>query len=101
MKHMSKSISKDELNSLLSQNDKIFIIDVRTDEEYRKKHIPNAINIPIDEIESRIRSMDSDTTYVTACGKGGGRSEQGASILSEMGYKAFFLEGGTFGWFGE
>lgn len=98
---MSKSISKDELNSLLSKNVKIFIIDVRTVEEYRIQHIPNAINIPIAEIESGISSMDSDATYVTACGKGGGRSEKGASILSEMGYKAFFLEGGTFGWFSE
>jgi rhodanese-related sulfurtransferase len=44
-------------------------------------------------------TADSDTIIVTACGKGGGRSESGANYLrSAFPNQAYFLEGGTFGW---
>lgn len=96
---MESTISKQKLQEFLNGNNKVTIIDVRSSEEFEAQHIPNAINIPVDELQERIINMGQDQLFVTACGKGGGRSEKGASILNEMGYKAFFLEGGTFGWF--
>ena len=76
------------------------IIDVRNPEEYAEKHIPGAINIPLSELEYRSKELAKDTIIITACGKGGGRSAQGAGLLKQLGFSnANYLCGGTFGWY--
>lgn len=80
--------------------DELVIIDVRSPEEYAEKHIPAAINIPLKELESRSKELSKQAIIITACGKGGGRSAQGAALLQQLGFgKANYLCGGTFGWF--
>src|SRR5581483_1229294 len=95
-----KSIIPAELNQLLKGVNGVTVIDVRSKEEYKQKHIPFAINVPIELIEAKKRSLDLRNTIVTVCAKGGGRSEKAANFIREN-YTAevFFLEGGTFGWF--
>lgn len=91
-----------ELNTLknkLKSKNEIVIIDVRSNEEYNEKHIPNAINIPLDKLENEAKTFDKNKFYVTACGKGGSRSAVGAEKLKQMKFKALWLGGGTFGWF--
>jgi rhodanese-related sulfurtransferase len=90
-----------ELQQLLNQSpDQIIIIDVRSPEEYAEKHIPGAINIPLGELESRSKELSEQALIITACGKGGGRSAEAAAILKQQGFsKAFFLCGGTVGWY--
>lgn len=69
-------------------------------EEFAKKHIPGAINIPLSELESHSKKLSKDATIITTCGKGGGRSAQGAEILNQLGFNnANYLCGGTFGWY--
>lgn len=90
-----------DLQQLIKQSpDKLTIIDVRCPEEYAAKHIPGAINFPLNELENRTKVLSKQTIIITACGKGGGRSEQGAALLKQMGFiNANFLCGGTFGWY--
>jgi len=90
-----------ELQKLIKQSpEQLTIIDVRNPDEYAEKHIPGAINIPLGELESRSKELANDAIIITACGKGGGRSAQGAELLKQIGFrKANFLCGGTFGWF--
>lgn len=94
-------IAVEKLQQLLRQStDAIIIIDVRNPEEYAEKHIPGAINIPLSKLESGIMELSKQTTIITACGKGGGRSAQAAQLLKQFGFiKANFLCGGTFGWY--
>jgi len=89
------------MKQLIKQSpDQLTIIDVRSPEEFAEKHIPGAINIPLSELESRSSELSRQTTIITACGKGGGRSAQGAELLKQLGFsKANYLCGGTFGWF--
>ena len=76
------------------------IIDVRNPDEYAEKHIPGAINFPLNELENRTKVLSKQTIIITACGKGGGRSAQAAELLKQLGFiKANFLCGGTFGWY--
>jgi len=83
------------------QNKKNYtIIDVRTTEEREKGYILNSIHIPIDELENRIKTLPKDKLYITACGKGGGRSIKASEILRQNKYKAQWLCGGTIGWIG-
>ena len=92
----------EELQQLLKQSpDQFTIIDVRTPEEYADKHIPAAINIPLDELNSHVNELSKQSIIITACAKGGGRSAEAAALLKQQGFNnATFLCGGTVGWYG-
>ncbi|MDO8366906.1 MAG: rhodanese-like domain-containing protein [Saprospiraceae bacterium] len=92
-------IASSEAKEKLMAGNTIQIIDVRSPEEFAEKHISEAINIPLDELEHFLSKLDKSLFFVTACGKGGGRSSKGAEILREGGFRAAWLCGGTFGWF--
>jgi phage shock protein E len=73
------------------------VIDVRTAGEYSSGHLPKAINIPLDEIESSLprRVKDKDQLLLLHC-QGGSRSSAAVKKLNAMGYaKAFNL--GSYG----
>lgn len=84
----------------LQMNKKIQIIDVRSKEEFEQRHIPNALNISLQDLEENLSKLDKNFQFVTACGKGGGRSADGARILKEFGLNASWLCGGTNKWLG-
>jgi rhodanese-related sulfurtransferase len=42
--------------------------------------------------------LPKDKLYITACGKGGGRSIKASEILKLNKYNALWLCGGTLGW---
>lgn len=95
------SITCTEIDQMRDNGKQILLVDVRSKAEYEENHIPEAVNIPIEEIEAENFSndRDKDAVIITACGKGGGRSERAATYLREQeGYESYFLEGGTFGW---
>jgi len=79
----------------------IQVIDVRSPEEFAEKHVPGAVNLPLDELENAVAGFDKSAVRVTACGKGGGRSAAGAETLRQLGFQAVWLCGGTFGWLEE
>ncbi len=94
-----KSINLAQLNKLLKSPKGATVIDVRSAEEYKEKHIPFAVNFPIGQIEAKKVDFDLNKPIVTVCGNGGGRSERAANFISENYHtEVFFLEDGTFGW---
>jgi rhodanese-related sulfurtransferase len=94
-------IAIDQFHQLIQQSFALVtIIDVRSPDEFTEKHIPGAINIPLTELEIRAKELSKDNIIITACGKGGGRSAQGAELLKQLGFSnANYLCGGTFGWY--
>lgn len=63
------------------------IIDVRLPEEYKKKHIAGAINIPIYEVDNIITEIiDKEEVILLYC-KTGKRSRIVKEILGNNGYK--------------
>lgn len=96
---MKTTITRAELNQLLNNKNNIMVIDVRDKEEYIEKHIPFAGNLPIEIIEAGNFIPEPGKIIITACGKGGGRSERAAKYLREHNKnEVYFLEGGTFEW---
>ena len=91
-------IDVDEVKLALRGKKKTQIIDVRSKEEYEQGHIPGAINITLHELKDKSSQLDKDVQFVTACGKGGGRSADGAKLLKESGLNAIWLCGGTNKW---
>jgi serine phosphatase RsbU (regulator of sigma subunit)/rhodanese-related sulfurtransferase len=94
-----RSIDLAELNQLLKHPGGITVIDVRSAEEYKEKHIPFAVNLTIEKIQDGKTNLDLTKPIITVCGSGGGRSDRAADFIREV-YKseAYFLEEGTFGW---
>jgi rhodanese-related sulfurtransferase len=72
-------------------------IDVRSATEFAAGHIPAAINIPMDEIESRIGDLRRDHPIVLVC-QGGTRAEMTRDLLAGRTGDLFVLRGGTDAW---
>ena len=64
------------------------IVDVRTPKEYREKHIPNAINIPIGNILKGQINLPKDKEIVLYC-RTGSRSGVVAKVLKEKGWSVY------------
>ncbi len=75
--------------------DNTFLVDVRTVEEFESGHVPNSINIPVDQIESIVdRVPDKENTILLYC-RSGRRSATAAKELLRLGYKVIFDLGGV------
>jgi len=63
------------------------VIDVRTAGEFACGHLPNAINLPLDEIESSLprRVKDKEQVLLLHC-QAGGRSAEARKKLIALGY---------------
>lgn len=87
------------LTALAADPERFHLIDVRDADDYAKAHVTGAMHIPLVDLGKRARELPAGKTPVTICGKGGGRSTQGADLLKKLGHPdALWLEGGTTGW---
>ena len=90
------SISTIELEQKLKEN--IQLIDVRTPGEFRRGHIKNAKNIPLNEIGSYTPVADKKT-YVSC--HSGARSKLAAKKLKKRGFDVVNVQGGMHAWRGK
>ena len=75
------------------------VVDVRSDEEFTAGHIDGALHIPLAALAERAGELPKDAEVITACGKGGGRSDSAALELRRLGFRsARPLCGGTMAW---
>jgi NADPH-dependent 2,4-dienoyl-CoA reductase/sulfur reductase-like enzyme/rhodanese-related sulfurtransferase len=70
-----------------------FILDVRTPGEFARGSIPNAKNIPVDELRDRLDELPEDRPIHAYCGVGL-RSYIACRILVQNGFEAKNLSGG-------
>jgi len=63
------------------------VVDVRSPEEYRRRHLPGAINIPLSQLraEAPRHLPDREQAVLLHC-LSGGRSGMARRILKQMGY---------------
>ncbi len=80
------------------QRDQVFLLDVRTPQEYFQVRLPGAHLIPIDQIVARIAEVPQDRPLLVYCAVGS-RSAQVAEYLVRQGYPAVYdLRGGIEAW---
>ena len=94
-------MTQEEAQKFINSNPDAIILDVRTPEEYERKHIPNAILIPIDDLRQGDFSKlpDKNQTILIYCWTGR-RAEDAAIILVEHGYTKVYEFGGLVDWTG-
>lgn len=59
-------MSRQALQSAL-QRGEVVLLDVRPNEEYRAGHLPNAINIPVEQLETMLERLPRDQEIVAYC----------------------------------
>lgn len=62
------------------------IIDVRTPGEFQMGHIPGAINVPVEQVETSAQAWDRDGAYVVYCATGS-RSQTAVQTMEALGFK--------------
>lgn len=97
-----RQISMDEAVAMMEQESGYIILDVRTPAEFAEKHIPNAINIPNENIGTDEISQlpDKDQLIMVYC-RSGRRSKEAAEKLVKLGYTNIVEFGGIIDWKGE
>ncbi|MGG3736693.1 sulfurtransferase TusA family protein [Aeribacillus pallidus] len=93
-------ITNEELEKKLEANETIVVLDVREAAEYAFTHIPNAISIPLGELEQRVHELNKDDEIYIVC-RTGNRSDLAAQKLTEHGFtKVYNVVPGMSQWTG-
>jgi rhodanese-related sulfurtransferase len=92
-------MSQDALLQHLAQHpDHLFLLDVRTPEEYAEGHIAGAVNVPYDQLATRLAEVPKDKDVVLYC-RSGRRAGIAADVLAANGYtRLSHLEGDMIAW---
>src|SRR5207344_213823 len=70
-----------------------FVLDVRTPKEFASGHIPGAVNIPVDDLRSRLGELPRDRKIAAYC-QVGQRGYLATRILLQAGFSAVNIGGG-------
>ena len=97
-----KQISMDEAVTMMAEETDYIILDVRTQEEFAEKHIPNAINVPNETIgKDDIPELPRKDQMILVYCRSGNRSKQASEKLVKLGYTNIYEFGGINDWTGE
>jgi rhodanese-related sulfurtransferase len=76
----------------------LLVLDVRSPEEYAAGHVPGAVNIPYDQVASRLAEVPKDKDVVLYC-RSGRRSALAGEVLAGKGYTRLqLMQGDMPGW---
>ena len=97
-----RQITMDEAVAMMERESGYIILDVRTPAEFAEKHIPNAINIPNENIGTdEISALPDKNQLIMVYCRSGRRSKEAAEKLVKLGYTNIVEFGGILDWKGE
>lgn len=97
-----KQVSASEAAAMMQTETDYIILDVRTDEEFSEKHIPDALNIPNETIGTdEIPQLPDKNQLIMVYCRSGNRSKQASKKLVALGYTNIVEFGGINDWKGE
>jgi thioredoxin 1/putative thioredoxin len=91
------ALRPEEVAQLLRQR-RISLVDTREPEVYRRAHLPGAVNMPLDTIESRLAELHMLPNPPVIYCRAGDRSKELAEKMNQDGVPVAFVEGGVLGW---
>lgn len=95
-----EDVTAAQAEKLIASGD-IVVIDVREPFEFADGHIPGATLIPLGVIQSKLASLNPDSSYLLVC-RSGNRSGQASRILVAQGFKNVRnMSGGMLAWRGK
>ncbi|NHN61139.1 MULTISPECIES: rhodanese-like domain-containing protein [Halorussus] len=99
---MDAEISPEEVEQLLDADEDVRVVDIRSEEEFERGHIPGSENIPFHALADEIESLDGAERVVTVCPHGKA-SVQAARLVSSYegvadGARVESMAGGLSAW---
>ena len=91
---------QEAVQTITNEENNVTIIDVRTPEEYKTLgHIKNAILIPVNQLEGRLKELAQfkSKKILVYCASGN-RSISASRILHENGFYTYNINGGIHNW---
>ena len=84
-----------DIETVLAANaaEKPYLLDVRTPEEFASGHLPGAVNIPVDDLRSRLGELPRDREIAAYC-QVGQRGYLAIRVLKQKGFSAVNIGGG-------
>jgi rhodanese-related sulfurtransferase len=93
-----EAVDAEELLARL-QDERVVILDVRPEEEYRAGHIPSARSVPVERLEAYLEEIPKDREIVAYCrGPYCVFSDEAVALLRSRGYQARRLAQGLPDW---
>ena len=97
-RHEFEAISAAELHDRLEKGE-VILIDVRPYVEYQAAHLPGALSLPLDELESRLSELPLEKAVVAYCrGPYCVYADDALELLAGQGWDVFRLEEGVLEW---
>lgn len=96
----AQKLSPDSFEKKLASEPNKTILDVRTQDEYNRGHLANAVMIDFykDDFKSQVMKLDKSKPVFVYCAAGG-RSSSAGKILTDLGFKQVYdLQGGLNAW---
>ena len=94
------TIAPESARDLMEKQPEITILDIRPHEDFKKEHIPGAVNLDYDghQFQSKVEKLDKDKNYLIYC-KSGVRGGYFMDKMRESGFKgAYNILGGFVAW---
>ncbi len=85
----SKSITAQEYHEQIDGQVEHVILDTRSPLLYQREHLPNTINIRLQDLRQHIRQVPQGKVVVVVC-SAGYRSQQAADVLVQAGFKRVY-----------
>ncbi len=93
----ARVVTAQEAMRALQSGELAQVIDVRSPDEYATGHIPGAVNVPLDEIETRLGDLVRSGSVLVVC-QSGQRAEMACELVGRGHDELVRLEGGTDAW---
>ena len=100
---LSPGISVETAKEMITQDQDIIILDVRTAKEFARGHISGAVNINIHDpaFPQQVSILARDKTYIIHCAVNprGGRDDKSIDIMNKLGFSNLLsMNGGINAW---
>jgi rhodanese-related sulfurtransferase/DNA-binding transcriptional ArsR family regulator len=97
-KNILECITLDDLLAR-SKREKVILIDVRPEDEYKAGHIPNAVSIPLSQLKKRLNELPKNKTIIAYCrGPLCVMAIDAIKLLNQNKFNAIHMEDGYVEW---
>ena len=94
-----RNVESKEAQRIMAAKKNLFLLDVRTPDEYRQAHLKGAVLIPVSEVGRRVGEVPKNRPVMVYCAVGA-RSNMAAGFLAGRGYgEVYNMADGIVGWY--
>ncbi|NDJ84417.1 MAG: rhodanese-like domain-containing protein [Chloroflexi bacterium] len=91
-----KEISPEKYHQAYETQEHI-LLDVRNPSEFTAEHIDGAVNIPLNKLQKKLKTLPQDRPIICVS-RSGDRGREATDLLHHAGYNAANLAGGILAW---